>query len=211
LNNCKTTLCIELGPAQCYSTERSNRPRPARVRTAPRSRPPPPSCRPHRPLPAAFRLHAPHMQLPPVSNASSGRPDYDLARATAARPPATSRRRCRPTLPTSCHLRSTRCTCSHRLCTLPPHHRSGGEAVHSSSHSYRRASTTPLELAIVTVPRPPSIAASSAPPAPSTLPVASPELGGALHPHQPSQRQPADPLTGASLWPTAIISASPLR
>jgi hypothetical protein len=41
--------------AQCYSTNRSNRPRPARVRIASRLRPPPPSCHPHRPLPLASR------------------------------------------------------------------------------------------------------------------------------------------------------------
>jgi hypothetical protein len=151
------------------------------------------------------------MQPPPVCNASSRRPDSDLVCAIAARPLATSRRRCRPTLSTSRHLCSTRCTCSNRPCTLPPHHRSVGEAVHSSSHSYRRAPTTPLELAIITVPRPPSTATSGAPLAPSTPPVASPELGGALHPHQPSQRQPADPLTGASLRPTAIATVSPLQ
>jgi hypothetical protein len=211
LNSCQTTLCTKLGPTQCYSNRRSNRSCPERVRTAPRSRPPPLSYRPRRPLPAASRLHAPHMQPPPVCNASSRRPDSSLARVTAVRPPATSRRCCRTTLPTSRHLRSTRCTCSHRPCTLPPRHRSGGEAVHSSSHSYRRAPTTPLELAIITVPQPPSTAASGAPPAPSTPPVASPELGCALQPHQLSQRQPVDPLTDASLCPTAIAAASPLR
>jgi hypothetical protein len=150
------------------------------------------------------------MQPPPVCNASSRRPDSGVARATAARLPATSRRCCRPTLPTSRHLHSTRCTGSHRPCTLPPRHRSGGEAVHSSSHSYRRAPTTPLELAIITVPRPPSTAPSGAPRAPSTPPVASLELGGALQPHQPSQRQPADPVTGASLCSIAIATVSPL-
>jgi hypothetical protein len=77
------------------------------------------------------------------SEPMSGR--WRPACTTAARPPATSRRRCRPTLLTSRHLRSTRCTCSHRLCTLPPHRRSGGKAIHSSSHSYRRAPATPLE------------------------------------------------------------------
>jgi hypothetical protein len=143
------------------------------------------------------------MQPPPVCNASSRRPDSGLVRATAARPLATSRQCCRPTLPTSRHLCSTRCTCSHRPCTLPPHHRSGGEVVHCSSHSYCRAPTTPLELTIVTVPRPPSTAASGAPPAPSTPPVTSPELDVALHPHQSRQPTPADHLTGVPLRPTA--------
>jgi hypothetical protein len=54
LNNCKTTLCTELGPAQCYSTGRSNRSRSVCIRTVSRSQPP--SCRPRRPLPAASRL-----------------------------------------------------------------------------------------------------------------------------------------------------------
>jgi hypothetical protein len=55
--------------------------------------------------------------------------------------------------------------------------------------------------------RPPSTAASSAPLTPSTPPVALPELWGACRPHQPSQRQPADPLTGAPLRLTTIIVA----
>jgi hypothetical protein len=108
-------------------------------------------------------------------------------------------------LPTSRHLRSTRRTCSHRPCTLPPHRRSRGEAVHSSSHSYRRAPVTPLELTITTVPRPPSTAASGAPPAPSTPPVASPELGGALQPHRrippPDYHRCREPATVSLLPP----------
>jgi hypothetical protein len=77
-----------------------------------------------------------------VSEASSRRPGCDLTRATTARSPTTSR----PTLLTSCHHRSTRCTCSHRPCTLPPHRRSGGKDIHSSFPSYRRAPATPLEV-----------------------------------------------------------------
>jgi hypothetical protein len=145
------------------------------------------------------------MEPPPVCSASSRCPDAGPARMTAAQLPATSR----PTLPTSRHFRSTCRTCSHQPCTLPPRHQSGGEADHSSPHNYRRAPATPLEPAIATVPRPPSTATSGAPPAPSTPPVASPELGGALQPHQPSQRQPTDPLTGAPLRPIAIATASP--
>jgi hypothetical protein len=118
-----------------------------------------------RPLPASLRyqrrvsllpreLHAPPMP-PPVSEASSRHPRCDLTRATAARPPITSR----PTLLTSCHHRSTRCTCSHRPCTLPPHSRSGGKAIHSFFPSYRRAPATPLEL-----PSPPCLGHRRLPP-----------------------------------------------
>jgi hypothetical protein len=153
-------------------------------------------------LPPDF--HTPHMQQPPVCSASSRCPDAGPACATAVRPPATSR----PTLPMSRHFRSTYRACSHRPCTLLPHPRSGREADHYSPHSYRRAPATPLKPAIATVSRPPSIAASGAPPAPSTLPVASPELGGALQPHQLSQPQPADHLTGAPLRPIVIVAAS---
>jgi hypothetical protein len=170
---------------------------------------PPLSCSPRRLLPPALpastrRTCSRHPCATPLAGAR-----MLASRATAVRPPATSRRRCRPMLLTNRHLRSTCRTCSHRPCTLPPLHQSGGEAVHSSSHSYHRAPTTPLVLAIITVPRPPSTAASGAPPAPSTPPVASPELGGALQPHQPRKRQLADPLTSASLRPTAITAVSP--
>jgi hypothetical protein len=110
---------------------------------------------------------------PPVSEASSRCPGYDLMRTTAARPPATSRL----TLLTSCHHRSTRCTCSHRPCTLPPHSRSGGKAIHSFFPSYRRAPATPLEL-----PSPPCLSHHRPPP----LVLLRPHL---LHPeHRPSPR-----------------------
>jgi hypothetical protein len=152
--------------------------RPSRFRTAgvfrlrsARQRTEPPLFRP---LPASLRcrhhmsllprkLHAPPMP-PPVREASSRRPGCDLARAIATQPPATSR----PTLLTSCHHRSTRCTCSHRPCTLPPHHRFRGKIVYSSSHTYRRVLTPPLKLAIAAAPRPPLTAASGPPPATST-------------------------------------------
>jgi hypothetical protein len=203
----KTTLCAELGPAQCYSTDRSNRQCPPRVWTEPGHDHPPPSAvtadRCH--LPPNF--HAPHMQQPTVCSASSRRPDAGPACATPVWPPATSR----PTLPTSRHFRSTSRACSHRPCTLPPRPRSGREADHYSPLSYRRAPATPLEPAIATVPRPPSTTTSSAPPAPSTLPVASPELRGALQPHQPSQPQPTDHLTGAPLRPLVVTAVSPPR
>jgi hypothetical protein len=196
----KTTLCAELGSARCYSTSRSNRQRPVRVRTEPGRDHPPPSAvaidRCH--LPPDF--HVPHMQQLTMCSASSQRPDTGPTCAIAARLPAASR----PTLPTSRHFRSTRRACSHRPCTLHP--RSRREADHYSPHSSRRAPATPLEPAIATVPQPPSTAASGAPPAPSTLPVASLELGGALQPHQP---QPADHLTGAPLRPIVITTASP--
>jgi hypothetical protein len=55
----------------------------------------------------------------------------------------------------------------------------------------------------------PSTAASGAPPAPLTPPIASPELRGARRPHQPSQRQPADPPHRRTPPPTAITAASP--
>jgi hypothetical protein len=55
----------------------------------------------------------------PVCNTHSWRPGAGIAHATAARPPATSRCCCRPTLPTSRHLRSTRRTCSRRPCAYP--------------------------------------------------------------------------------------------
>jgi hypothetical protein len=185
-------------------------PRPTRVRTASRSRPPPPSCRP---LPTSRHLRSTRCTCSchPVCNAPSWRPDAGIPRATAARPPPPQGVAVGRPLPTSRHLCSTRRTCSRRPCTLPPRYRSGGEVVHSFSHSCRRAPATPLDLAIATFPQPPSIAASGAPPAPSTPPVASPELGGALQPHQLSQRQPADPLTGAPLRPIAIAAASPPR
>jgi hypothetical protein len=153
-------------------------------------------------LPPDF--HAPHMQQPPVCSASSRRPNSDLVCVTAAWPPATSR----PMLSTSRHFRFTHRACSHRACTLPPRPRSGREGDHYSPHSYRRAPATPLEPAITTVPRPPSTATSGAPPAPSTLPVAPPVLGGALQPNQP---QPADHLTGAPLRPIVITIVSPPR
>jgi hypothetical protein len=117
-------------------------------------------------------LHAPPMS-PPVSEASSRRPGCDHTRATAARPPATSW----PTLLTSCHHRSTCCTCSHRPSTLPPHRRSGGKVIHSSFPSYRRAPATPLELPS------PSCLGNRRPPPPVLL---RPHL---LHPeHCPSPR-----------------------
>jgi hypothetical protein len=95
----------------------------------------------------------------------------------AARSPATSRRHCRPTLLTSRHLRSTRCTCSHRPCTLPPHRQSGGKVIHSSSHSYHRAPATPLEP-----PSPSCLSHRRSPP----LVLLRPHL---LHPeHRPSPR-----------------------
>jgi hypothetical protein len=104
-----------------------------------------------------------HCQLPSATSAacpcchanSTRHPRCDLTRATAARPPITSR----PTLLTSCHHRSTRCTCSHRPCTLPPHSRSGGKAIHSFFPSYRRAPATPLEL-----PSPPCLGHRRLPP-----------------------------------------------
>jgi hypothetical protein len=74
--------------------------------------------------------------------------------------------------------------------------------------SYRAVELPPLRLRS---PSPPSTAASGAPQAPSTLPVASPELGGALEPHQPSQQQPDDHLTGAPLRPIVIATGSPPR
>jgi hypothetical protein len=206
LNNWKkTTLCADLGPAQCYSTDRSNRQRLMRVRTElGRDRPPPSAVTVDRcHLPPDF--HAPHMQQPPVCSASSRRPDSGPACAIAAWPPTTSR----TTLSTSRHFRSTRRACSHRPCTLSPRPRSGREVDHYSPQNYRRAPATPLEPAIATVPRPPSTAASGAPPAPSTLPVAPPELGGALQPHQPSQPQSADHLTGEPLHPIVIAAVSP--
>jgi hypothetical protein len=150
-----------------------------------------------RPLPASLHcrcrvsllpreLHAPPMP-PPVREASSWRPGCDLTRATAARPPATSW----PTLLTSCHHRSTRCTCSHHPCTLPPHHRPGGKIVYSSSHTYRRVLTPPLKLAIAAVPRPPSTATSGPPPATPAPPRAPPESQG-------PQRQPQTLLRSAT-------------
>jgi hypothetical protein len=74
-----------------------------------------------------------------------------------------------------------------------------------------RAPATPPELAIAAVPRPPSTAVSGAPPASSTLPVALPKLRCALQPHQSSQPQPADYLTGAPLRPIVIAATSPRR
>jgi hypothetical protein len=145
------------------------------------------------------------MQQPPVCSDSSRHPDAGPACATAARPPTTSR----PTLPTSRHFHSTCRACSHRPCTLAPRPRSGREADHYSPHSYRPALATPLEPAIATVPQPPSTAASGAPPNPSTLPVAPPDLEGALQIHQPSQPQPADHLTSAPLRPIVIAAVSP--
>jgi hypothetical protein len=191
----------------------SNRQRPARVQTEPRSWPHPPlSCSPRWPLPPALPGSTRcTCSCHPVCNAPSWRPDAGIVHTTHARPlPPQGVVVGRP-LSTSRHLRSTRRTCSHRPCTLPPRYRSEGEAVHSFSHSCRRAPATPLDLAITTFPRPPSTATSGAPPAPSTPPVASPELGGALQPHQPSQRQPADPLTGAPLRSIAIAAVSPPR
>jgi hypothetical protein len=167
-----------------------------------------PADRCHLPSPASTRCTC---SCHPVCNAPSWRPDAGIARATAARPPPPQGAAVGRSLPTSCHLRSTRRSCNRRPCTLPPRYRFGGEAVHSFSHSYRQAPATLLELAIATFPRPPSTAASGAPPSPSTPPVASPELGGAHQPQQPSQRQPADSLTGAPLCPTAIAAASPPR
>jgi hypothetical protein len=206
-NNSKKTPCTELGPARCYSTSRSNRQRLARVRIELGRDRPSSSAVPadHGHLPPDF--HAQHMQPPPMYSASSQHPDAGPACGTAARPPAISR----PTLPTSHHFRSMRRACSHQPCTLTPRPQSGREADHSSPHSYRRAPAFPLDPAIATVPRPPSTASSGAPPAPSTLPIASPELGGALQPHQPCQRQPVDPLTGAPLRPIIIAAASPPR
>jgi hypothetical protein len=53
-----------IGPAQCYSNHRSNRPRSALIRTASRSQPPTAECHPRRPLPPASRppraTHAAH-------------------------------------------------------------------------------------------------------------------------------------------------------
>jgi hypothetical protein len=176
-----------LGLAQCYSNRRSNR------RRAFGQRPGRDRCQ----LPPDF--HVPRMQRPLVCNVSSRCLDAGPACTTAARPPTTSR----PTLPTSCHFRSTHRACSQRPCTLPPRPRSGREVDHYFPHSYRRAPATPLEPAIATVPRPPSTAASGAPPAPSTPPLASLELEVALHPHQSRQPTPADHLTGVPLRPTA--------
>jgi hypothetical protein len=175
-----------LGPTQCYSTSRSNRQRPARVRTELGRDHPPPSavttdC--YR-LPPDF--HALHMQQPTVCSASSQRPDTGPACATAARPPTTSW----PTLPTSRHFHSTRRACNHRLCTLPL-------ALGPEEKPITTLPTVTVELPPLhsSPPWPPSTAASAAPLAPSTLLVALPELKGAL---QPSQPQPADHLTGRS-------------
>jgi hypothetical protein len=198
-----------LGQAQCYSTIPLKPTAPgvcsdrASVMTAPtaklQSPPTAATCPPG--------LHALHMQLPPHVNAPSWCLDAGITRTTAAwLPPPQGAVVGRP-LPTSCHLRSTRRTCSRRSCTLPPHYRSRVEAVHSSSHSCHRAPATPLDPAIAIFPHPLSTAAFGAPPAPLTPPVALPELGGALQPHQPSQRQPADP---SPTHPSAQ-SPSPLR
>jgi hypothetical protein len=143
----------------------------------------------------------------PVSDASSRRTGCDLARATAARPHATSW----PTLLTNCHHRSMRCTCSHRPCTLPPHHRSGGKVVYSSSHNYRRALTPPLKLVIVAVPRLPSTAASGPPPATPAPPRAPPCSRVPHRPLLPHRRAPLRPLTGAFLPAEITATASPPR
>jgi hypothetical protein len=175
LNNCKTILCTDLGPAQCYSTDPVGFSQPTSFDRAQRDSTLSRHCfdrcqRRVSLLPS--ELHAPPMP-PPVSEASSRRSGCDLTRATAARLPVTSR----PTLLTSCHHCSTRCTCSHRTCTLPPHSRSGGNAIHSFFPSYRRAPATPLEL-----PSPPCLG-HRRPPPPVLL---RPHL---LHPeHRPSPR-----------------------
>jgi hypothetical protein len=164
-----------LGPARCYSTDPVGFRQPASFDRAQHDSAPSYRCsnRCQRRVSLLPReLHAPPMP-PPVSEASSRRPGCDLTRATAARPPTTSR----PTLLTSCHHRSTRCTCSHRSCTLPPHSRSGGKAIHSFFPSYRRAPATPLKL-----PSPPCLG-HRRPPPPVLL---RPHL---LHPeHRPSPR-----------------------
>jgi hypothetical protein len=209
LNNCKTILCTELGPAQCYSTDPVGFRQPASSdcvqRDSALSRRCSDRCRRRVSLLPRL-LHAPHMP-PPVSDASSRCPGCDLTRATVARSPATSR----PTLQTSCHHRSTCCTCSHRSCTLPPHHRSGGKVVYSSSHNYRRALTPPLMLTIAAVPRLPSTAASGPPPATPAPPRAPPRSRVPHRPLLPHRRAPLRPLTGAFLPAEITAAASPPR
>jgi hypothetical protein len=186
-------LCTELGPAQCYSTAPVGFGQPASSDRAQRDSAPSRRCSDRcrrRVSLLPHELHVPPMP-PPVSEASSRCPGCDLARATAARPPATSRLM----LLTSCHHRSTRCTCSHRPCTLPPHHRSRGKIVYSSSHTYRRVLTPPLKLAITAVAQPPSTAASGTPPATPAPPRAPPESQG---PQRPLQRQPRTLLRSAA-------------
>jgi hypothetical protein len=80
--------------------------------------------------------------------------------------------------------------------------------VAAQSHFPSSPLTSPLSLAatraaIAAVPRPLSIAAPGAPPAPSTPPVVSPKLEVALHPHQLRQPTPVNHLTGVPLRPTA--------
>jgi hypothetical protein len=159
-------------------------------------------------------LHAPHMQRPLVCNVSSRHPDAGPVCVTAARLPATSR----SALPTSRHAGAADQPPPPRVAHAPHRPILIPSSYHTATQSHFPSSplASPLPLAatratIAAVPWPPSTAAPGAPLAPSTPPVASPELGVALHPHQSSQPQPADHLTGTPLRPIDIVAGSPPR
>jgi hypothetical protein len=158
LNNCKTILCTELGPAQCYSTNPVGFGQPVSSDRAQRAEPPL-----FRPLPAPLRcrrrvsllpreLHAPPMP-PPVSEASSRRRAVvSRVRQPLNRPPPNGRRRspAATTTPRAARVAIARAPY--------PHHRSGGKNClrlfpHLPSSSHPTAQARHRRRALATVDR----------------------------------------------------------
>jgi hypothetical protein len=127
--------CIELGPAQCYSSRRSNRPRSARVRTA-SPRPPTVECRPSRPLPPASRPpHATHAAYPCAALLADVRTLASrVCDSCEAARHLTAEVADQPPSPRMAHA-------PHRLVFTPSNYPA---AAQSHSHSYPLASPLPL-------------------------------------------------------------------